>query len=131
PRAGGPVRGGERGWSRVKVGGRPGAGGPRRPGRGTRTRAGWLVPTWARQYGGGEPGEAADDRRDQPVRVRVGPGVSKAQYDAVKGLVVQVEGFAARPGDLPAPVDRGGVRQQREPKSYRDRESQRPDRPRR
>jgi hypothetical protein len=54
--------------------------------------------------------------------------VGKAQYDAVKGLVVQVEVFAARPGDLPAPVDRGGVRQQREPQSYRDREGQRADR---
>jgi hypothetical protein len=51
--------------------------------------------------------------------MRVGPSVSKAQYDAIKGLVIQVEGFPSRQGDLPAPVDRRGVRQQREPKSYK------------
>src|SRR5580692_5283876 len=85
------------------------------------------MTTPARQYRGGEPGDAHDDRRDQPVRVRVGPGVGKAQYDAVKGLVVQVKVFA-RPEELPVPVDRGGVRQQRESESYRDRESQRADR---
>src|SRR5205807_69754 len=86
------------------------------------------MATPARQYRGGEPGDADKDRRDQPVRVRVGPRVGKAQYDAVKGLVVQVEWFADRPDELSAPVDRGGVRQQREPKSYRDREGQRADR---
>ena len=64
------------------------------------------MATPARQYRGGEPGDADDDRRDQPVRVRVGPGVGKAQYDAVKGLVGQVE-VPARPGEPPAPVDRG------------------------
>jgi hypothetical protein len=31
---------------------------------------------------------ADDDRLGQPIRVRVGPCVSKAQYDAVNGLVV-------------------------------------------
>jgi hypothetical protein len=72
------------------------------------------VTTPARQYRGGEPGDADDDHRDQPVRVRVGAGVGKAHMTPFKGLVVQVEVFA-RPGELPAPVDRGGVRQQREP----------------
>src|SRR2546421_1724652 len=85
------------------------------------------MATPARQYRGGGPGMAAHARRDQPVRVRVGAEVGKAQYDAVKGLVVQVE-VRTGPGELPAPVDRGGVRQQHEPKSYRDREGQRADR---
>src|SRR5215469_811883 len=85
------------------------------------------MATPARQYRGGEPGDADDDRRGQPVRVRVGPDMSKAQNDAVKGLVIQVKVFGL-PEELPVPVDRGGVRQQREPKAYRDRASQGADR---